>query len=233
MRMRSRAVMTLAALALAAAPARAQDARIAERLDAATRDSVWAEVEGARAGRLPTEPLIQKALEGASRGAPPAQIVRAVRGLRTRLAAARSALGAAATDAELVAGAGALYLGVPPAALARLRREQPGGSVAMPLVALADMIERGVPRDTAVSVVAALAGAGVGDDGYASLRHALVEDIRAGASPGVAAQARADGILITRPARVRAAPRPPDHDGAPDDRAVPLPEPLGGPPGAT
>jgi hypothetical protein len=192
-----------------AAVALAQDARLTERLDAATRDSVWQLVEGARADKLPTEPLIQKALEGSSRAAAPAQIVRAVRGLRNRLSVARSALGPSAGDAELVAGAGAIYLGVPSAALTRLRREQSTGSLALPLVALADMIERGVPSDTAVTVVTTLAEAGVGDDAYAQLRHAMAEDIRAGASPAAAAQARAEGILVSRPSRTRRSTGPP------------------------
>ena len=49
--------------------AAAQDARLAERLDAATAASVQQMVDSARTGGLPTEPLVQKALEGGTLGA--------------------------------------------------------------------------------------------------------------------------------------------------------------------
>ena len=187
----------LAALAAAPRAAAAQDPRLAARLDAPTRAAVEAVVDSARAERLPAEPLVQKALEGASRGAQPEVIVRAVRGLAERLRAARAALGERSTEAELVAGAGAVYAGVPAAELARLRRAHPGASAAPPLVALADIVERGVPPETAVQVIRSLAAARVPASAYAALRQAVAQDIRAGASPAAAARTRMEGILLS------------------------------------
>jgi len=203
------AATLLLLLASLAHPVAAQDGRadprLEARLDGTTRAAVAAIVDSARAGGLPTEPLVQKALEGASRQAEPARIAQAVRSLAERLGRARDALGARSSEAELVAGAGALYLGVTPATLRRLRAEQRGGTVALPLVVLSDIMERGVPRDTAASVIIALAGARVPDGAYATLRESVARDIRAGAPPAAAASTRAQGILVGR----EPAPPPP------------------------
>lgn len=176
---------------------RAQDPRLAGRLDAPTAAAVAALVDSARAAGLPSEPLVQKALEGASRRAASPAIVRAVRALSDRLRTARSALGERSTEAELVAGAGALYVGVPASELGRLRRASSGVSVAPPLVTLADIVERGVPGETAAQVIRTLAQARVPSDQYAALRLRVAADIRAGASPAAAARTRMEGILLT------------------------------------
>jgi hypothetical protein len=200
-----------ASLLASARPASAQilygpDPRLEARLAPATRVVVDSIVNQARAAGLPTEPLVQKALEGASRQAEPARIAQAVRSLSERLARARSALGENSTEAELVAGASALYLGVPPATLQKLRAAQKGGTVSLPLVVLADIMERGVPRDTAASVIISLAGARVPDEAYATLRESVARDIRAGAPPAAAASTRAQGILVTAAPPPGAAP---------------------------
>ena len=68
-----------------AAPRPASAQRDAEgrlaRLDAPTRVAVAAVVDSARKNRLPTEPLVDKALEGAKKGADGARIVTAVSGI--------------------------------------------------------------------------------------------------------------------------------------------------------
>ena len=65
-----------------------------------------------------------------------------------------------------------------------------------------------MPQDTAVSVILTLAEARVADDDYTALRVSVAEDIRAGAPPGVAAQTRAQGILLgVRPDGPRPDPR--------------------------
>ncbi len=174
----------------------AQERSLDERFDPRTRAAILAVVDSARADGLPVDPLINKALEGASRGAEPERIIWAVRGLARRLKVARDALGTQSTEAELVAGAAALYSGIAPEKLEQLRAADPGASVALPLVVLADIVERGVPQDTAVSVILTLAGARVADDDYTALRVSVAEDIQAGAPPGVAAQTRARGILL-------------------------------------
>src|SRR5438874_12700643 len=80
------------------------DLRLA-RLDSSTRVAVAAVVDSAKRTRLPTEPLVDKALEGAKKGADGGRIVTAVRGLYAELRSARAALGAGATTDEINSGA--------------------------------------------------------------------------------------------------------------------------------
>lgn len=182
------AVFLVVGLPLAA---HAQDPRLTRRLDAAALDGVTREIEAARDVGLPVEPLVQKALEGAARQADAPRIVAAVRGLRERMSSAREVLGAAATESELVAGAGALSVGVDPEGLRRIARESAasgGTGAALPLVVLADLVQQGVPPPSAVSAVASLARAGARPDGYNLLRYRVDVDIRSGASPTTAAE---------------------------------------------
>src|SRR5438132_1453125 len=86
------------------ATAQQADSRL-ERLDAATRPTVAALVDSAHTAMLPTEPLVQRALEGATKRASGDAIVAAVRRLAADLGHARDALGATAADVFVNAGA--------------------------------------------------------------------------------------------------------------------------------
>ncbi len=178
---------------------RAQDPRLQARFDARTRVAVQQIVDSASAARLPAEPLIDKALEGASKGADDARIVAAVRSLARRLGESRLALGTSANEAELVAGAGALSQGIAPATLSRLRSVRPGERLTLPLVVLTDLIARGVPPATASSVIVSLAGTVSGSDAFAALRRDVQQDIVAGADPAAAASLRARALLAALP----------------------------------
>jgi len=184
-------ILAIAAVGLAApAAARAQTERLGGRLDERTRAAVTALVDSARAAGLPGNPLVNKALEGASKGADDARITAAVRALAGDLARARRALGAASTEAELVAGAAALRAGVAPAFLERLRADYPGAPVVVPLAVMADLVSRGVPADTAGRAVLALARAGVRDAALVAFRQSVERDIALGAPAGAAAAVR-------------------------------------------
>ncbi|HEU4564293.1 MAG TPA: hypothetical protein VFS05_06585 [Gemmatimonadaceae bacterium] len=201
--------MTLAALSIPA-PARAQsgaheDARLDARLAPETRGAVLAIVDSARAEGLPGDPLVLKALEGASKGAAGPRIVAAVRALRGRLREVRDALGPSAAPEELVAGESALRAGATRDELTRLRAARPGESLTVPLAVLSDLIARGVPADTASSIIRDLARRGAGDDGFFALRTDVERDIMAGAAPLGAATARAREIPV-RPAPPRVPP---------------------------
>jgi hypothetical protein len=172
--------------------------RFEGRFTGDTRTALETMIRSAREEGLPTEPLVQRALEGASRRVDPARIVAAVRTLSERLRNARAALGPSATEGELVAGASALYVGVEGRALERMRRARGGGSVAVPLVLLVDIIARGVPRDTAAALIASLSDPRVRDADYMALRQSIVSDIQSGVSPAAAASARARGVLVGR-----------------------------------
>lgn len=196
-----RVLIAILLLALAAVPAaHAQDARLTERLSPTAAQEVHGIVEAASARDLPTEPLILKALEGASKGAPDALIVRAVRNLRERLESARSALGADSSEPELVAGADAIYVGASASVLSELREARSRESVTVPLIVLTDLVQQGVAPDTVSMIVLQLTEAGVGDSNLAELRRLVEQDIRAGAAPNAAVSIRAEGILLTEPA---------------------------------
>ena len=92
---------------------------------------------------------MQKALEGASKRADGRAHPHAVRKLARELGDARAALGASASDAEVIAGASALHAGIAPAALTRMRASRAQGSLTVALAVLADLVARGVPGDTA------------------------------------------------------------------------------------
>lgn len=182
------------------------------RLDPATRAEVERVIEAARADGVPVEPLVNKALEGASKGAAAPRVAAAVRALAGHLRAARAVLGSAAADQEIAVGAEALRAGATADDLRTLRRVSSARPLTVPLTILSDLVGRGVPADTASAVVAALAARGAPDREYLDLRHAVERDIDAGLPPGAAAALRA-----------RAGPPPgvPARAGPPDRRPRP------------
>lgn len=179
------------------------------RLDQETRAEVERLIEAARADGLPVEPLISKALEGGSKGAPGPRVAAAVSALADHLTASRSALGPAATALEIAVGAEALRGGATPDGLRTLRMQAPTRPLTLPLTILADLVGRGVPADTAIAAVTALATRGAPDREYLDLERAVQRDVAAGLSAGAAAAARA-----------RAGPPPgvPARGGPPDQR---------------
>jgi hypothetical protein len=176
----------LACLALTTT-ARAQDPRLARRLDPAVQAQIGALLDSARAAGLPLEPLVDRALEGASKGAAGPLIVNAVRKLAADLAAARHALGGGAA-AELEAGASALRAGVASDALTQLRQSRPRQALTVPLAVLADLVARGVPADSATVFVLAIAAAS--DEQLVAFQRNVERDIALGAPPLAAAAVR-------------------------------------------
>ncbi|HET9384338.1 MAG TPA: hypothetical protein VFO67_04260 [Gemmatimonadales bacterium] len=204
--------MMLTALLVAVQVAGAvQDPRL-ERLDPETRALVVAVVDSARTVGLPSEPLIQRALEGATKGAAGPRIVAAVRRLATDLGTARTALGPRTSAPELEAGVAALRAGASPEVLTRLRdaRRPP---LTMALAVLADLVTSGVPVDSASTVVLALAP-NARDADLVEFRRAVERDISLGAPPGAAASVRAlnTGVRLTSDAGAGVPPgRPPSR----------------------
>lgn len=183
----------LACLAVAST-ARAQDERLARRLDSTTQAQVAAVIDSARGAGLPLEPLVDRALEGASKGASGQRIVAAVRKLAADLAAARRALGGGSA-AELEAGASALRAGVAADALARLRESRPRQSLTVPLAVLADLVARGVTADSASVFVLAIANAS--DEQLVAFQRSVERDIALGAPPLAAAAVRVNATSRT------------------------------------
>jgi hypothetical protein len=194
------AVRLAAAALLLVAPALAaqgtSDARLASRLDKPTFASVTAIIDSARRAKLPTDPLYDKALEGAAKGSDGVKIVAAVRGLSGRMVLARRSLGPSATPNEIKAASTAIEAGVSSSALARLKAASGKRPITMPLAVLTDLIGRDVPIATASNLVVQLARAGVKDPELALFQRNVRGDIDRGADPSAAAQTRARGLLL-------------------------------------
>lgn len=176
------------ALLASASTADAQDPRLRERLDQETAVRVNAIVDSARIAGLPTRPLMSKALEGASKGAPGSRIVAAVSRLAGELRAARDVLGPS-SEAELDAAASALILGARREDLRAVRVARAGERLTVPLAVLADLVAYGVPADAATQAVVRLAGQPE-DDALLDFRRDVERDIALGAPPAAAAAVR-------------------------------------------
>ena len=180
------ALVATGALSLNAFIWQASDPRLTNRLDAQTRDAVDAIIENARKAGVPTEPLVDRALEGASKRATGSQIVSVVRGWADDLRKARQALGPGSPDAEVVAGAHALRNGIDVRQLERLRGTKSGVRYAMALDVMNYLVNRGVPVDTISPVIVNLVLASATDDQFAKLRQDVERRVAAIASGRVA-----------------------------------------------
>ena len=201
----------------ASLPAQQVDPRLTGRLDQRTRAVVVAIIDSARVEGLPTEPLIEKALEGASKRAPSDRIVSAVRNFSMQLRQARHALGEASTPAEVLGGAQAIRAGISTQQLERLRRTRTNVQIATALTVASDLVTRLVPVDTAIAVVSGLVLAAATDEQLLAVRADIETDILAGKPPAVAATARGQALEQTL------AEMPPNGAGSPGT----LPSPSG------
>jgi hypothetical protein len=197
--MKKRVLIVLALLGtaslLAAAPTsvRAQEPRLVGRLPDASRTQVDAILDAARAAGLPTEPLVDRVLEGAAKGAPPQRIIAAVTRLRDELLQAREAFGESASPPELTAGASALRAGATREDLARLRALRSAQPLTIAAAVLADLVAAGVPADTGIAAVLALAPS-ARDGDYVAFRRNVERDIALGASPAASIGARLQAV---------------------------------------
>jgi hypothetical protein len=184
------------ALLLVRSVADAQDSRLATRLDKPTFVAVNAIVDSARVAKLPTAPLVDKALEGAAKGSDGQKIIAAVHQLSIRMGSAKRALRASASADEIKAAAGALDAGVSVHDLALVSAASGKRPVTMPLTVLVDLIERRVPIATATNLVVQLARSGVKDSELALFQRNVRVDVDRGADPTVAATTRARGLVL-------------------------------------
>jgi hypothetical protein len=184
------------ALMLVGPAALAQDARLSARLDKPTLFAVNALVDSARRIKLPTAPLVDKALEGAAKGSDGPNIVAAVRQLSVQMGSARRVLGSNAGPDEIKSAATALAAGVSQHDLALLRASSGKRALTMPLAVLTDLIGRDVPVATATNLVVQMARSGVRDQDLALFQRNVRTDIDRGADPTAAATTRARGLML-------------------------------------
>jgi hypothetical protein len=199
--MRMRALVALAVFCL---PLRlsAQDARAARldgKLDVETQAVVFRTLDSARTHGLPMEPLVDKALEGATKRAAGSRIQAAVSSLLGRLEAARDALAPNPTPRDITAGADALAYGATREALKAMRAIRPNESVAVPLGVLTQLVASGVPVGRATRVVADLLRRGARDEQLIALNDDVRSYVAAGASPEVALDVRTRGLNAVLP----------------------------------
>lgn len=173
-----RALLAVVILLSFSRSALAQDPRLSGRLDAATLRSVTSYIDSSRNDGIPEEPLVQKALEGASKGATGDRILAAVRNLGATMRTARSALGPASSDREIVAGAAALRAGAAPDGLSNLRRARGATDLEVPLAVLADLVGLGVTVETAYRSVLDLARNRAPDAEFIRLKDRQLENQR-------------------------------------------------------
>ena len=180
----------------------AQDARAARlegKLDVETQAVVLRTLDSARTRGLPTEPLVDKALEGATKRATGPRIQAAVSSLLGRLEAARDALAPHPTPRDITAGADALAYGATREALKAMRAIRPNESVAVPLGVLTQLVVSGVPVGRATRVVADLLRRGARDEQLIALNDDVRSYVAAGASPEVALDVRTRGLNAVLP----------------------------------
>ena len=195
-------IRTLVFLAIVALSKRlvAQDTtRLGGRLDSATQAVVMRSVDSARTRGLPVEPLVDKALEGATKRAAGPRIQAAVSALLRRLELARDALAPNPGPRDIAAGADALAYGATREALATMRAIRPNESVAVPLGVLTQLVASGVSVSRATRAVAELLRRGARDEQLIALNEDVRSYVAAGASPEAALDVRARGLTAVLP----------------------------------
>ena len=191
----NRGVFSVVGLLCLARPVLAQDTRLSAKLDKPTLTAVNAIVDSARVAKLPTAPLVDKALEGAAKGSDGQKIVLAVHQLSVRMTSARRVLGTSSSPDEIKAAATALDAGVSERDLERVKSAGGKRPVTMPLAVLTDLVGRQVPIATATTLVVQLSRSGVKDPDLALFQRNVRADIDRGADPTVAATTRARGLV--------------------------------------
>jgi hypothetical protein len=210
---------TLVALVLAsvsAAPAFAQGPTVLPIADVEARQAVEREIALAEAQGLPVQPLIAKAMEGVAKQATGERIRVAVASLAKRLEQARTLLAPSPSVAELVSGAAALELNVPPAMLKQIRATWPRSqSVVMPLDVLTELVARKVPAKRALEQLTILMVAGATPAQIAGLGASVQSDVASGLAPDAALEVRARGVMSLLPSPAAQAALAPGGTKAP------------------
>lgn len=210
------ALVALVLASVSAVAAFAQRPAVLPIADAKAREAVEREIAQAEAKGLPVQPLIAKAMEGVTKHASGERIREAVASKAKRLEQARALLAPSPSVAEMVAGADALALGVPPSMLRQLRAAWPRSqSVAMPLDVLTELVARGVPAKRALDQLTTLMVAGASPAQIAGLGASVQSDVASGLAPDAALEVRARGVMSLLPSPAAQAALAPSGTKAP------------------
>lgn len=185
-----RALAAAALLTLAAAPhAAAQPyelGRVRAAFPGATGERIAALITEAGVEGLPTALLVNKALEGAHKKAPPDQVLRTVGEYVEELREARAAVGREVNDEALKEAADALRRGVPASAIRSLARTAEV-DLSLLFVVMFDLMDAGVPPGPAEALVEDALRHGLQGDRMLSLPASVNQLIRGGLPPADAA----------------------------------------------
>lgn len=114
-------------------------------------------IEEARARELPQDAMVTLALEGVAKGRGADEILDAVEALGADMSVAREAVaraGAAPAEGEIEAATAAMRMGVDGDVVSELARSRASGrSLAVPLLVVGSLVERGLPADDAITSV--------------------------------------------------------------------------------
>jgi len=197
-----RSFLTLAFVLSTALRLAAQDvgARLDGRVPPEVQRAVQDIAAGAAARGLPTEPLVQKAIEGGAKRVPAERLIAAVRALAARLADATDAVragGLASPAAEVVeGGADGLSAGLTPGEVSDLVRVSRGPyDPALVLRVAATLAALGVPATQTVQLMEVMISAGRTPGDLLALPGDVQAGVAGGATPAQAAAglARAAG----------------------------------------
>ena len=174
-------------LLAAAAPLGGQGtrSRLAGRVPPASLTALDSILRAAGIEGLPTEPLIQKALEGGAKGARTDHIVEAVGASASQLRSARALLRQAGesqpTDAaEITTVAAALSRGVSPQLVERLAAVLPGEPTGPGLHAVADLVGHGFTEDSSVDLIVKAAGQGLRGLRFLDVAAVAIQELQRG-----------------------------------------------------
>ena len=188
-----RGLVVALGLALMGAEAVAQKSRAP--VDPRTVPQLKAELDRAASLGFQVTPLYAVARNGALRAASTNEIRDAMRGLTDRLVSAREALTPVQGDGELVAGAMAIQVGVPPEVLQSMRALQRTRSLAVPIGVLQELVVRGVPVKKAAATVTQFIRANATDAAISAVASDMPALIAQGLAPSVALDLRSRGVL--------------------------------------
>lgn len=159
------------------------------RFDSVTAGALRVLLDTAAAHKIPTSPLVDRALEGAARRASTTRILSTVRETYVAMLDARAALGDNSSESELSTGAEAIRAGADGKALQAIRATRPAtGTAVGALVVFSDLIgNRGISLNDARDAVVSLARTSRTDETLNALQSLVARNSVRG--PGMAQDA--------------------------------------------
>lgn len=150
-------ILMVMALPLSATAQQSPAERIEAMLPADVATEILGHIEAAEARGLPGTALSNAALESLAKGRIGEETLASVVSIRSDLGRARAALddaGRAPGEGEVEAAAAAMRMGVNGGAVSALASSQPSGrSMAVPMLVLGSLTDRGLPSDEALAAV--------------------------------------------------------------------------------